>query len=145
MYGLTLDTRREDIARAMVEGLAYELRLHLEALERAGIQLRAIRSVGGGATIDSQLQLKANITGLRVVKGAVTESSALGAAAYAACGVGALSNSAQAYYAVREKETVFEPDEAAHARFASQFAQYRRLAYAINGLDACRTQSTGNR
>lgn len=145
MYGLTLDTRREDIARAMVEGLAYELRLHLEAFERAGIQLRAIRSVGGGATIDSQLQLKANITGLRVVKGAVSESSALGAAAYAACGVGALSNPAQAYYTVREKETVFEPDKAAHARFTSQFAQYRRLAYAINGLDTCRTQGAGIR
>lgn len=145
IYGLTLDTRREDIARAMVEGLAYELRLHLEAFERAGIRLRAIRSVGGGATIDRQLQLKANITGLRVIKGAVAESSALGAAAYAACGVGVLDNPAQAYYAVREKESVFEPDPAAHARFAGQFAQYRRLAYAVNGLDTCRTQGAGTK
>lgn len=139
MYGLTLDTKREDIARAIVEGLAYELRLHLEAYERAGIHLDTIRAVGGGATIDRQLQLKANITGLRVVKGAVSESSALGAAAYAAVGMGKLRNPADAYQLVKAKETVFEPDAAAHERFEKQFQLYRKLVYASSELDAQQT------
>lgn len=139
IYGLTLDTRREDIARAIVEGLAYELRLHLEAYERAGIHLKTIRAVGGGATIDRQLQLKANITGLTVVKGAVAESSALGAAAYAAAGMGVLANPAEAYRKVKEKETVFLPDKKAHERFQAQFNKYRQLAYAANALDTGRT------
>lgn len=135
IYGLTLDTRREDIARAVVEGLAYELRLHLEAYERAGIRLKSIRAVGGGASIDRQLQLKANITGLTVVKGAVRESSALGAAAYAATGMGVLRNPAEAYHRVKEGEKVFYPDPEAHERFQSQFTKYRQLAYAVNRLD----------
>ncbi len=135
MYGLTLDTKREDIARAIVEGLAYELRLHLEAYERAGIQLDTIRSVGGGATIDRQLQLKANITGLKVIKGAVSESSALGAAAYAAVGMGKLKNPADAYQMVKEKEIVFEPDLDAHRRFEEQFKLYRKLVYSTNEID----------
>ena len=117
---------------------AYELRLHLEAYERAGIRLKTIRAVGGGATIDRQLQLKANITGLTVVKGAVTESSALGAAAYAATGMGVLSNPAEAYQRVKEKETVFVPDMQAHERFRTQFGKYRQLAYAVNALDTGR-------
>ncbi len=139
VYGLTLDTRREDIARAIVEGLCYELRLHLEAFERAGISLRTIRAVGGGATIDRQLQLKANITGLRVVKGAVSESSALGAAAYAAFGIDALKNPADAYRSVQAGETVFEPDGKAHERFRKQFERYRKLAYSAFEIDTLNT------
>lgn len=145
IYGLTLDTTREDIARAMVEGLAYELRLHQDALANAGIRLKSIRAVGGGAAIDRQLQLKANITGLRVIKGAVAESSALGAAAYAAYGVGALQNPAHAYRVVQAQETVFEPDTAAHARFSPCFEQYRHLAYAIHGLDMQRAEQSTTR
>lgn len=135
MYGLTLDTQREDMGRAVIEGLAYELRFHLEAYERAGIKLSAIRSVGGGATIDEQLQLKANVTGLKVIKGSVSEASALGAAAYAAVGMGALSNPADAYRKVAEGEKVFEPDMQAHRRFEEKFSTYRDLAYSSNEID----------
>lgn len=134
MYGLTLDTQREDIGRAVIEGLAYELRLHLEAYEKAGIKLNAIRSVGGGATIDKQLQLKANVTGLRVIKGSVAEASALGAAAYAAVGMGALENPADAYRKVASGEKVFEPDMDAHRRFKEKFSTYRDLAYTSNEI-----------
>lgn len=135
VYGLTLDTDRADIARAIVEGLAYELRLHLEAYERAGIRLKSIRAVGGGASIDRQLQLKANITGMTVIKGAVTESSALGAAAYAAAGMGIIANPADAYRRVKVGEKVFYPQPQAHERFQKQFMKYRKLAYAVNELD----------
>lgn len=135
VYGLTLDTSREDLARAIVEGLAYELRLHLEAYERAGIRLKSIRAVGGGASIDRQLQLKANITGVTVIKGAVTESSALGAAAYAAAGMGIIANPADAYRRVKVGEKLFYPQPQAHERFQKQFLKYRKLAYAVNELD----------
>lgn len=135
MYGLTLDTDRADIGRAIIEGLTYELRMHLEAYERAGIKLKAIRAVGGGNTIDSQLQLKANVTGLTVVRGAVAESSAMGAAAYAALGIGQISNPADAYQMVKDNEKVFVPDEKAHARFEQAFKKFRALAYAINDVE----------
>lgn len=135
VWGLTLDTDRADIGRAIVEGLAYELRLHLEAQQRAGIHISAIRAVGGGAAIDSQLQLKANITGLTVVKGAVAESSALGAAAYAAVGIGQIANPADAYQKVKARETVFTPDPAAHARFEAAYRRFRALAYAIHDVE----------
>ena len=135
IYGLTLDTRREDICRALVEGLCYELKLHLEAYRRAGIEITSIRAVGGGATVDKQLQLKANALGLKVVKGAVAESSAMGAAAYAACGMGALTNPADAYQLVKEKEFEFLPDPAATAEFEKAYARYRDFAYRINDME----------
>ena len=69
----------------------------------------------------------------------MAESSALGAAAYAAAGMGVLANPAEAYQKVKEKETVFLPDKKAHERFQAQFNKYRQLAYAANALDTGHT------
>lgn len=135
IYGLTLDTRREDIARAIIEGLAYELRLHIEAYRKAGIEIKAIRSVGGGAMIDSQLQLKANITGVKVIKGAVTESSAMGAAAYAAVAMGELKNPSDAYMKISSNEKVFTPEPKAKELFEQSYRQYKSFAYAIDSIE----------
>ena len=141
IYGLTLDTPREEIGRALIEGLIYEQRLHLEAYARAGIHIDTLRAVGGGATIDKQLQLKANITGLNVVKGAVSESSAFGAAAYAAVAMGELKDPADAYRKIKANEKVFLPDMAAHARFSKMYARYRTLAHTVDKMERSFYQS----
>ncbi len=65
-------------------------------MKKAGIQIRVLRAVGGGSSIDRQLQLKANVTGKIIVKCSVTEASAMGAAVYAAIAAGALGHPAQA-------------------------------------------------
>ena len=136
LYGLTLDSQKEDISRAIIEGLCYELKLHADAYGKAGIHLKTLRAVGGGARIDRQLQLKANITGLKIIKGSVMESSALGAAAYAGVAMGVLEHPSEAYRAVIANERVFEPDGDAYRRFDNAFARYQRLSRAINGFES---------
>lgn len=89
MYGLTLDTNRWNIVQGIIEGLCFELRSHLEGFAKAGIELASLRAVGGGAKSSSWLQMKANITGKEIVATGVPESSALGAAAFAATASGA--------------------------------------------------------
>ena len=77
----------------------------------------------------------AKVTGLKVVKGAVAESSALGAAAYAAVGMGVLNNPADAYNMTKDKEKVFEPDPVAHAKFEEEFKKYKKLVFSANEID----------
>ena len=61
-------THRGDIARATIEGMAFELRLLLEALERyTGREIREIVAVGGGARNTVWTQIKADVTGRRIV------------------------------------------------------------------------------
>ena len=55
LYGLTLGSTKADISRAIIEGLGYELRLHADAYGKAGIHIKTLRAVGGGARIDRQL------------------------------------------------------------------------------------------
>ncbi|MBQ3901294.1 MAG: hypothetical protein II736_06175 [Clostridia bacterium] len=135
IYGMTLGTKREDVGRAVIEGLALDLRLQLETFRKEGIRIDAIRAVGGGATIDRQLQLKANVTGVPVIKGYVSDSSTLGAAAYAAVGMGVIPSPADAYRRIGDKEIIFTPDRDAHERFLERYEFYRRLVYAVNAPD----------
>ncbi len=133
LYGTTLYTTRLDIARAMFEGIAFELRTHNEALRSSGIHLRALRAVGGGNRAPKELQMKANILGLEVIRGAVTESGALGAAAYAATAMGVIEDPADAYLATRRNETVYtaHPNEA----FERAYAKYSAFSDAVHKFE----------
>lgn len=133
LYGFTLDTTRLDIARAMFEGLAYELKYHTEALRGSGLSLSALRAVGGGNRNSTELQLKANILGLDLIQGGVSESSALGAAAYAATGMGVISDPADAYIAIKSKEKVFEthPNEL----FEKAFIKYLVFSNSVHNFE----------
>lgn len=135
LYGLTTDTERADIGRALVEGLAYEVKMQLEAFEKAGIQIDTLRAVGGGAAIDKQLQLKANITGKKIIKCSVTEGSAMGAAVYAAIAAGAMDHPGEIKKYTDGKEKVFVPDEEGAKKFEKAYETYRKLAYAINSIE----------
>ena len=126
---------RADIGRALVEGLAYEVKMQLESLEKAGIKLDTLRAVGGGASIDRQLQLKANITGKKIIKCSVTEGSAMGAAVYAAIAAGAMSHPGEIKQFTDGKEKVFVPDPEGMKRFEKAYETYRKLAYAINSIE----------
>jgi xylulokinase len=88
VLGLTFATGHAEIAMAILEGLCFELRVNLDLLRRAGIPIKELRAVGGGARSSLWLQLKADIcqTPLRVP--AVTDAACLGAAILAAVGAG---------------------------------------------------------
>jgi len=135
IYGLTLDTAREDIVQTMIEGLCFELRLHTEALNKAGIRIETLRAVGGGARIDKQLQLKANITGLNVIKGNVPESSALGAASFAGFAMGIIKHPSEAFAAITKEEKNFVPHDEAHGNFESAYKRYKALSEKINEFE----------
>lgn len=135
IYGFTLDTMRDDLVQAMIEGLCYELRLHSDAFKKAGIDLKAVRSVGGGARIDDQLQLKANITGLNVIKGNVSESSALGAAAFAGVAIGIIKHPSEAFATVTHKEKEFVPEKRAGIKFEEAYERYALLFKTIHEFE----------
>jgi xylulokinase len=84
--GMTFATTRADMAKAILEGLTFELRVNLDLLRESGIEIKELRAVGGGARSNIWLQLKADIceTPLRVPR--VTEAACLGAAILASVG-----------------------------------------------------------
>jgi glycerol kinase len=89
VLGITRGTTRAHVARATLESIAFQTRDVVEAMEReSGIALGELRVDGGAARNDLLMQLQADILGRPVVRAAVLETTALGAAFLAGLGAG---------------------------------------------------------
>ena len=89
IFGITRGTTAGHIARAAVESIAYQVADLLDAMRRdSGDAVRELRVDGGAAANDSLMQFQADILGVPVVRPAVTETTAMGAAYLAGLAVG---------------------------------------------------------
>ncbi|MBP6445920.1 MAG: glycerol kinase GlpK [Saprospiraceae bacterium] len=91
--GVTRGTTAAHIARASIESIAYQTLDVLQAMESdAGIQIRELR-VDGGATVNNFLmQFQSDMLQCKVIRPAVTETTALGAAYLAGLATGFWKN-----------------------------------------------------
>lgn len=87
--GLTRGTTASHIARAALEGIAYQVDDVLSAMEAdSGIRLAELRADGGAAANAMLMQFQADLLGVPVVRPTVLETTALGAAYLAGLAVG---------------------------------------------------------
>ncbi|HVX57444.1 MAG TPA: FGGY-family carbohydrate kinase, partial [Candidatus Saccharimonadales bacterium] len=119
--------------RAALESIAYQVADVLEAVRsETGEPLAALRVDGGAAVNDLLMQFQADILGVPVVRPAVTETTALGAAYLAGLAVG-FWRSSDDLRSLRAGDTRFEPrmdpNEAGHRRARWQRAVDRSKAW----------------
>ena len=89
LCGLTRGTTKAHIARAALEGIAYQVHDVLNAMEGdAGIHLKELRVDGGASANNLLMQFQSDILKVPVVRPKVTETTALGAAYLAGLAVG---------------------------------------------------------
>jgi glycerol kinase len=81
IFGITRGTTAGHIARAAVQSIAFQVADLLDAMQRdSGDVVKELRVDGGAAANDSLMQFQADILDVRVVRPAVTETTAMGAA-----------------------------------------------------------------
>jgi glycerol kinase len=89
ILGLTRGSTKAHLARAALDGIAYQIVEVMLAMQAdSGIVLKELRVDGGGARSNLLLQLLANALGVPVVRPVNTETTALGVAQLAGLGVG---------------------------------------------------------
>jgi glycerol kinase len=89
LVGITRGTTSAHIARAALESIAFQVADLLDAMGAdAGIPLKELRVDGGAASNNMLMQIQADLLGVPVVRPAVTETTALGAAYLAGLAVG---------------------------------------------------------
>ncbi len=89
IVGITRGTTRAHLVRATLEAIAFQTRDVIETMEsECGLTLPELRVDGGAAANDLLMQIQADILGREVVRPAVTETTALGAAYLAGLAVG---------------------------------------------------------
>jgi glycerol kinase len=89
ILGITRGTTRGHIARAATEAIAFQSAELLQAMQKdAASPLRELRVDGGASRNNSLMQFQADLLGVPVIRPAVTETTALGAAYLAGLAVG---------------------------------------------------------
>jgi len=132
IYGLSLRTRREDLVKGVLEGVAFWERNIVEALNNMGLSIDEIRTVGGGAT-RNWARVKANITGKRIVIPAEREASALGAAFLAGLGYG-IYKSARDILNIIRVDYVAEPERELGSIYDRLYAVYVALWNSVKSI-----------
>jgi glycerol kinase len=118
--GLTRGVTKAHIARAALESIAFQVADVLDVMRLdSGIELTELRADGGAAANDLLMQFQADLLGVPVVRPAVTETTALGAASLAGLAVGVYSDTRQIaaqWKIARTFEPRMKPDEVLHRR-----------------------------
>jgi xylulokinase len=132
--GLGLRHGRAHLLRALMEGVAYQMRWALEYGATYGVPIGAIRGVGGGFIGTSWTQIIADVLGEPI--GSIEhpqDAAAVGAAACALVGIGAQPDLRFVRDRVRVQR-VHEPDPQRRAGHDAAFARFRRLYDALSSL-----------
>jgi len=128
LFGLTLHHDRGHIARAIMEGVAFEVRACLEVLQLLrGAQSFELWLTGGGAKAALWRQIKADATGSRMAIPSVTEGACLGAMVAAGTGIGLFSNPIQTARDLNARQTVVEPDNSSYNAYTELYGIYNDL------------------
>ena len=134
ILGITFATTQAEIAKAILEGLTYELRTNLELLRDAGIRLDMLHAVGGGARSRMWLQMKADICQVRLRVPQITEAACLGAAILAAVGAGVCPDLLSCVHHAFHFDSTIEPQREEACRYDRRYGLYRKLYPALKPL-----------
>jgi xylulokinase len=130
--GLSLAHTRAHMTRAILEGSAFALRDILEAMHAAGLDVRRITMVGGGARGALWRRIKADVTGLPVRVPTNVETTATGAAILAAVAAGLYPDCAEAAKAFVTYEPVEDlPDQGARPAYDEAHRRYREVYFGL--------------
>ncbi|SCG00870.1 L-ribulokinase [Streptomyces sp. DconLS] len=128
VLGLTLDTRPEDVYRALIEATAFGTRTIVEAFETAGVPVTDFTAAGGLLRNRFLMQVYSDVLNRPVHVLASTQGPALGAAIHAAVAAGAHPDIRTASAAMgRRQENAYTPDPARSAAYDRLYAEYRAL------------------
>lgn len=133
ILGLKLSTKKSEIVRALLEGVAFEMRLNLDILNKSGIEINELRAIGGGAKSSIWTQLKADVLNKPINTVKITEAGCLGVAilAYAAISGENLASTVGAW--VKTGETV-NPNPELSYYYTEKFELYKKLYPAMRKL-----------
>lgn len=129
--GMTMDTKREDMYQAVLEGVAFGLRDSLEVARSLGINITRSKISGGGAKSTLWKRILANVLNLTIDVPETEEGPAYGGAVLAAvsCGVFKSVEDAGAKL-IKVKETI-EPGEELVKRYNDKYNKFKKIYPAL--------------
>ena len=132
--GMTMDTTREDMTQAVLEGVTFALRDSLEVAKSLGIQIERTKICGGGAKSPLWKKMIANILNLKVDIPESEEGPALGGAMLAAVGCGEYPDVETAAKKLVKVVDTVEPEEELVAKYEEKYQKFKKIYPVVKEL-----------
>ena len=135
--GLLSSHTQEDILRATIEGLCYELKDFVESYKTLfKLDIHKIVAIGGATASDFWMQTKADVSGCLIEVSDVDEATSLGAAVLAGVAAGVYRDHHQAYERTHSVSKVFEPEGARNHLYTESYRNvYRKLSLTLKEIN----------
>lgn len=131
---LSADHTRENLLRAVYEGVAYNIRWIVEIVERFNFPLPVLRVIGGGARSEPWMQILADVTQRKVeTVRDPQEAGAVGVALVAAVGLG-IHPDFESLKKVVQVDRVFEPEGENEETYDFLFHSYKEVYSNLRGF-----------
>lgn len=127
MFGLSFGHGRNEIIRAIMEGVAMEERTAIGVLKRMGFAIEEIVALGGGSRSPVWNQIKADVTDIALFTIQSPNVASFGAMALAAAAAGFYDGPEDAAQTLCSVEKGYRPNRDASARYKKVYELYTRL------------------
>jgi xylulokinase len=132
--GMSMDTAREDMTQAVLEGVAFGLRDSLEIARSLGIQIERTKICGGGAKSVLWKKIIANVMNIKVDVIKSEEGPALGGAMLAAVGCGEYPDVKTAADKIVKVIDTVEPEPGLVQKYEERYQKFKKIYPAVKGL-----------
>ena len=132
--GMSMDTRREDMTLAILEGVTFALRDSLEVARSLGIEIKKTMICGGGAKSPLWKKLVANIMNVEVEVPVSEEGPGFGAAILAAVGCGEYENVEAATKSIIKIKEKIKPEEELVLKYEERYQKFKKIYPALKGI-----------
>ena len=132
--GMTMDTTREDMTLAVLEGVAFGLRDSLEVARKLGIPIQRSKICGGGARRPLWRKIIANVMNLSLDIIESEEGPGYGAAMLAAVGCGIFETVEDAANKLVKVTDTVEPDPELVNKYEKRYQQFKQIYPALKDI-----------
>lgn len=138
--GMSMDTTREEMTQAVLEGVAFGLRDSLEVARRLGIHIERTKICGGGAKSPLWKKIIANVMNLKLDIIETEEGPGYGGAMLAAVACGEFKSVEEAAQRLVHIVETVEPEAHLVAKYEARYRQFTRLYPTLKGLESLVTE-----
>lgn len=131
--GMDLSHDRYDMARAVMEGVAFQVVWMMESFKTKPSK-EGLKLAGGASKSPLWCQILADISGLPVRIPEVADLACVGAAILAGVGCGIYENAEEGYHRLAVEEHVLQPDPERVRMYAPLFDEYKKHAKALGAV-----------
>jgi xylulokinase len=126
-FGLSAKHEKQDMLRAVMEGVVYSLKDCLEIIKEMGVDISEVRASGGGGKSKLWRQMQADVFGNEITTINSSEGGALGVALLAGVGTGVYSTVAEACDATIKVKTRQNANVLLNEKYMKYYTMYKRL------------------